>query len=109
MRNWKEISKVSSEAHPGGTVLLESPHLPMDLFPEETARFYHEDMRLEVGGRDVSPKDIRRFLWENRGTRPVQRDRAFIETAYDEEKDVSVLRLGTLTSTSVVERMPHGN
>lgn len=109
MRDWKVISKVASEAHPGGTVLLESPHLPMGLFPEETARFYHEDMTHEVGGNSLSPKDIRRFLWENRATRPVQRDRAFIETAYDEEKDISTLRLGTLTSASVMERMPHGN
>lgn len=109
MRNWKDISKATSEAHPGGFVVLEAPHLTEDLFPEGTARFYHPDLTLEVGGESLSPKDIRRFLWEHRSARPIQRERAFIETSYDEDKDVSFLRVGTITTDPVLERISHGD
>ena len=108
MRDWKEISKASSQAHPGGVVFLESPHFPMEALPEQAAPFYH-DLTLEVGGETLSPKDIRRFLWENRGSRAIQRDRSFIETAYDEDSDVSTVKIGTMTGANVLERMSHGD
>lgn len=109
MRDWKEISKVVAGRHPGGVVFLESPHFPVEEFPEEAVPFYHEGYERSFPGPDLSPKAVRRFLWEHRNTRPIQRDRAFVETEYDEESDVSRIRVGTMTALPVLERMPHGS
>ncbi len=108
MRDWKEVSKVSSEAHPGGVVFLDSPHFPVSSLPGEAAPFYH-DLTLEVGGNDLSPKEIRRFLWEHRNSRAICRDRCFIETLYDEDSDVSTVKIGTMTGVHVLERMTDGS
>lgn len=105
MRDWKEISKVSADAHPGGVVLLESPHYPVDALPEGSVRFYHPELTREIETENLTPKDIRRFLWENRANRAVLRDRSFVETDYDEESGVSTVRLGTITADAVLERM----
>lgn len=108
MRDWKEISKVAADRHPGGVVFLESPHFEAASLPPGAAPFYH-DLTLEVGGSVLSPKEIRRFLWMNRGTRAVNRDRSFLETSYDSESNKSTVKIGTMTGTDVLERMGHGN
>jgi len=108
MRDWKEISKAVSERHPDGTVFLESPHLAFSVLPEEAVRFY-SGLSLDVDGPSLSPKQVRRFLWEHRVNRAVQRDRAFVETSYNEETDVSSMKIGTITVAPVVERISNGS
>ncbi|MBV70955.1 MAG: hypothetical protein CMH52_06345 [Myxococcales bacterium] len=105
MRDWKDISKTASQSHPGGVVMLESPHFPVEGLPEGSVRFYHPDMSMEVEGPEISPKEIRKFLWSNRMSRPVTRDRAFVETFYNEEDDISSLKVGTITADAVIERI----
>tara|TARA_R110002020_G_scaffold114056_2_gene262374 strand:- start:3006 stop:3332 length:327 start_codon:yes stop_codon:yes gene_type:complete len=108
MRDWKEISKAVSERHPDATVFLESPHLPSTSLPKEAVPFY-SGLSLDVEGPVLSPKQVRRFLWDHRVNRAVQRDRAFVETSYNEETDVSSMKIGTITVTPVVERISNGS
>lgn len=108
MRDWKEISRLAAERHPGGVVILESPHLGLGSLPEGTALCRHEQFTKEFEGSSLNPKEIRRFLWEIRNRRQVLRDRAFVETEYDEESDTSRIHLGTLTSKDALERLGHG-
>ena len=108
MRDWKEIAKEAAGRHPGGFVVLDSPHFELGLLPDGSARCYHNEFHQEFAGPALNPKQIRRFLWDIRNKRQVQRDRAFIETYYDDETDTSVIRLGTLTSEEALERLAHG-
>ena len=108
MRNWKTIAKNLEDLHPGGRVLLESPHVPWEFLPEEAEEFVHEDTAKEFKGEEINAKDVRRFLWNNRNSRKSKRDRAFVTSSYDEDKGVSILSLGTLTCKEAIERISCG-
>tara|TARA_R110000822_G_scaffold178700_1_gene318619 strand:- start:28 stop:354 length:327 start_codon:yes stop_codon:yes gene_type:complete len=108
MRDWKKISKRLSEDHPKGWVLLDAPEFSRTEAPEWAAEFNHITPHLEVSGPDLRPKDIRQFLWDNRSLRALTRDRAFVWTKYDEDSDSSSLGFGTLTLTSVAEKLTNG-
>ena len=111
MRNWKEISKATSEAHPvnSGGIVLDAPDLDLDLIPEGAVFHRHQSPHLEVQGESLRAKDIRQFLWDNRNLRVLKRDRAFIWSQYDSETDISRVGLGTLTAQEAVERLSNGN
>ena len=108
MRNWKVIAKKVEALHPGGRVLLESPHVPWEYLPEEAEEVIHDDTSEEFEGDDINAKDVRRLLWDNRNNRKSKRDRAFVVSRYDEDKNVSIVSLGTVTSKDVVERITCG-
>ena len=108
MRNWKTIAKNLEAMHPGGRVLLESPHVPWEFLPEEAEELVHEDTAKEFKGEEINAKDVRRFLWNNRNSRKSKRDRAFVASSYNEDKDVSILSLGTLTCKEAAERLNNG-
>jgi len=108
MRNWKTIAKNLEAMHPGGRVLLESPHVPWEFLPEEAEEFVHEDTAKKFEGKEINAKDVRRFLWNNRNSRKSKRDRAFVASSYNEDKDVSILFLGTLTCKEAAERLNNG-
>ena len=56
-------------------------------------------------GKALTPKTIRKFLWESRKYRAVKRDGAVLWTVYDPEVDVSYLGLGLLIEPAILARI----
>ena len=103
-RDWKEVSKKLS-AQNGGKVFLNEPDLDLDDVPEWVVPYECESPHLEVGGPSVAPREIRKFLWDNRNSRSVLRDRAFVWSRYDSESDSSTVGLGALTVKPAIDRL----
>ena len=60
---------------------------------------------LTFEGMKMNPKMVRRWLWEQRNTRGVQREGNFIWGAYIEEEDKTMVGLGALTSPTAAVRL----
>lgn len=58
-----------------------------------------------VPGRSVNVKQVRGFLWRNRGRRAAQRRNAVVWLSYDEGSDTSVLGFGALVDRGVADRL----
>jgi hypothetical protein len=58
-----------------------------------------------VEGTELSPKFLRKFLWERRGERAVQRDRMVLWTSYDAETDTSFVGVGCLVDPDVARKL----
>ena len=107
--NWKALTSSVCNAHndqgisllsKAGEDLFDSGHTVVNTTPET-------DM-LRVPGKELHPKPLRRYLWENRKDRRVSRDRAALWTLYDHTEDVSVFGVGAITSTRTAERCGEG-
>ena len=101
-KSWKSITKMLVDDHnSSGTALVpKSPHstgVPVNLSGESLC--------LQVEGRELPLKRVRRFLWDNRKHRSVTRDRAVFWSAYLPHEDRSILGVGGYTSHRVAKRM----
>ena len=85
--------------------MLNFPELDFESVPGWAKPFEHESPQVELPGEELAPRDIRKFLWENRGMRCITRDRSFIWSKYLPKSDSSVIGIGTLTTEKVLERM----
>ena len=104
--DWKKISNKLVEAHATNesAVVFLDPHSKGVL-----VNLSDDEFCLELEGREIQAKKIRKFLWENRKKRALQREKAAIWSAYIEDEDKSYVGVGALTSPEVADRMAnHG-
>ena len=60
---------------------------------------------LTMAGREVAPRRIRGYLWENRKTPRLRRPGSVVWSLYDEEEDVSFVGIGLMVERRVGARM----
>ena len=99
---WKKIVKKLTFEHQqeGSSIVLFDPHSKGYL-----VNLTEEDLYLEIDGKELQSKKVRKFLWENRKKRAFQRKRGLVWSAYIEDEDKSYVGVGALTTKKVAERM----
>lgn len=100
--DWKAVSRKLVNLHDekeAGIIRL-TPHST-----GEMVNLSNEYFCLEVKGRELTAKRVRKFLWEHRKKRALQRKKAVVWSAYVEEEDMSYVGVGALTSPEVAARM----
>lgn len=101
--NYKELSNIISKHHNKNGITIHpifkaiENHSIINLSNEETI--------VSFTGKDISPKKIRKFLWENKKDRRFQRETAILWTSYNEETDTSFLGVGANTKPEVSSRL----
>ncbi len=100
--NWKKISSklVDDHANNGSAVITLDPHSEGVL-----VNLSHDEFCLAEKGKDLKVKSVRKFLWENRKKRALQRENAAIWSSYMPDEDKSYMGVGALTSEKVAKRM----
>ena len=100
--NWKDISRKLVDLHDEkeAAIIRLTPHSTGSL-----VNLSDDDFCLEVDGRKITAKRVRKFLWENRKKRALQRKKAVVWSAYIKEEDKSYVGVGALTSPEVATRM----
>jgi len=103
--NWKDISRKLVALHDKkeAAIIRLTPHSIGEL-----VNLSDDDFCLEVEGRQLTAKSVRKFLWENRKKRALQRKKAVVWSAYIEDEDKSYVGVGALTSSEVAARMRGG-
>jgi len=100
--NWKDISRKLVELHDEkeAAIIRLTPHSTGEL-----VNLSGDDFCLEVEGKKLTAKKVRKFLWENRKKRALQRKKAVVWSAYIEDEDKSYVGVGALTSSEIATRM----
>ena len=100
--NWKEISRrlVALHDEQEAAVIRFSPDSK-----GEMVNLSNDKFSLEVEGRKLTAKKVRKFLWEQRKSRALQRKNAILWSAYVEDEDKSYIGVGALTSPKVAARL----
>ena len=106
MKNWKEITQrlVSLHNKKESAVIRLTPHSK-----GEMVNLSSDEFCLEIEGKELQTKKVRRFLWENRKKRALLRSKAVIWSAYIEEDDKTYVGVGALTSKRVMDKMAQRN
>ena len=106
--NWKKFTKKFTEVHDknGSAVLLLDPH---SVKGEEIVNLSKENFILEIEGKELNEKKVRKFLWENRKKRALQRKNALLWSSYMEDEDKSYVGVGATTSKEVADRLDYLN
>ena len=102
--DWKskvKLLKDSFDSHLGGVVLLTPPLDGRDQPVQVTS----DESSLTFEGKELKPKMVRRWLWEQRNCRAVTRPGAFIFASYDDSTDVTRVGLGALATTDAAVRL----
>jgi hypothetical protein len=100
--DWKKISKKLSEDHGKyeSAVVPLNPHSSGVLVNLSDDKFYWE-----TDGKNLTPKKVRKFLWENRKKRALQRKNAAVWSSYLPDEDKTYMGVGAITSKEVAVRM----
>ena len=100
--NWKKLSSRLIELHKenGSGCLALNPHSTGEL-----VNLSHDDLCLEVKGKELKVKKVRKFLWEHRKKRALQRKNAVIWSAYMEDENKSYVGVGALTDKKIADRL----
>lgn len=100
--NWKKISSRLTELHKenGSSCLALDPHSKGEL-----VNLSNDDMFMEIDGKELKVKRVRKFLWENRKKRALQRKNAVLWSSYMEDEDKSYFGVGALTSKNAADRL----
>jgi len=100
--DWKKISNKLVDAHSekeSAVIALNSESIGI------LVNLSSDNFCLEVEGKELQSKKVRKFLWENRKKRALQRKNAVLWSAYIEEEDKSYVGVGAVTSKEAAERM----
>jgi hypothetical protein len=102
MLNWKKLSRNLVEEHAKN----ESAIIVLNETSEGSiVNLSNDEFCMEEKGKELSTKKVRKFLWENRKKRALQRKSAILWSAYMEDEDMSYVGVGALTTPEVAERM----
>ena len=102
MTDWKGISRrlvKLHEDHEAGIIRFSS-----DSFGE-MVNLSNENSSMEVEGKKITAKKVRKFLWEQRNQRALKRKNAVVWSAYVEDEDKSYIGVVALTSPEVAARL----
>lgn len=97
--DWKALSHVASEQHRDDGVSFLTPHGVRDPDGEFIPLVVDA-----VSGREIAPRVFRRFWWENKSDRAMQRENVVLWSRYSPEDDVSHLGIGVVLDEAVRER-----
>ena len=100
--DWRKISNDLVDDH------ADNKSAVVYLDPESTGVLVNlssEEFCLEVKGKELKSKKVRKFLWENRKKRALQRKNAVLWSAYIEDEDVSYVGVGAVTTKKIADRM----
>lgn len=102
---WKQVARdlVSMHSRMGVSRVVLRPER---LGPSRTdmVNTCEDEDLLVVRGNSLSPKEVRRWLWEKRKKRSLRRPNAVIWSVYDEKEDRSIVGTGAIVSEPVAER-----
>ncbi len=99
-RDWKTISSVAMDQD---NVLLDDPGFDLDARPDLAMVVPVAGPELSLPPTEFSARSVRSFLWDNRKSRAVTRDRAVLQV---ERGGESVkMNLGALTHLDVALRL----
>lgn len=102
---WKKIVQKLVENHKNkqSAVVKLDPHSK-----GEIVDLSNDELCMEIEGKELHAKKVRKFLWERRKRRALQRKRGLIWSAYLEEEDKSYVGVGAMTTKEVAERISNG-
>ena len=104
--NWKEISQRLASLHEKQEAAV------IRFSPESTGEMVNlsnDDFSLKIEGKKINAKKIRKFLWEQRKKRALQRKNAVLWSAYIKDEDKSYIGVGALTTKRVADKMAERN
>mgnify|MGYP003117660179 CR=1 FL=1 len=103
--DWKKISKSVVKMHNSlGGALVD---INGDNAVEEGSSIINtatEDNTLELVGNELKPKEVRKFMWDQRKSRDLKRDNVIIWSWYDEEEDKTYMGFGAKIKPTLIER-----
>ena len=102
MTDYKKLSKTISVQHKEIGISLNP--LFEDIQYPHIINLSNDSTVVSLPGGELSPKKIRKFLWENKKDRKFQRKNAVIWTSYDKENDTSYIGIGASTRPEVSSR-----
>ena len=103
--NWKKISTSVVEMHNtlgGALINIEGENAAGDdssLITTST-----EEETFSLVGNQLKPKQVRRFMWNQRNSRALKRDNVIIWSWYDEEEDTTYMGFGAKVKPVLIER-----
>mgnify|MGYP003112037047 CR=1 FL=1 len=106
MIDWKEVSRVLSGLHTeNGQAAVDKT--ASDVLVEQSflVNTTPEDEILELAGKEIAPKKIRRFTWDRRKKRHLTRGSGVLWTYYDEDTDTSYMGTGALVTPRVLNKV----
>jgi len=100
--DWKKISKKLTDDHNENesSIVRLNPHSIGHM-----VNLSNDNFCLEVKGKEIRSKRVRKFLWENRKKRALQRRSAVLWSSYLEDDDISYVGVGALTTKKVADKM----
>ncbi len=108
--DWKSMSKKVSEIHSqeGRAAVDKTGRDAMEL-PYPLINTIPEDKLMSLAGKNISPKAIRKFTWENRKERFITRDKTVIWTYYDLDSDTSYVGAGAFVEPKALNKVKEEN
>lgn len=106
MSEWKEATRnlvAQHNQHGVGIAFVND----LELGPEsEVVNLTKQDELLVVEGKELTAKQVRRYLWPWRRARTCRRERVVLWSAFDRGR--SFVGVGAVTSKKAAERMDRG-
>ena len=106
MAKWKQITAIASEMHNEYGISAINKEGEEILSSDKPIFSVMEPQAL--AGKEITPKSLRKFTWENRKSRALTRDTAIIWTYYDNESDTSFVGVGAQVNPEVIGRVDQG-
>tara|TARA_R100000655_G_scaffold59315_1_gene97761 strand:+ start:6375 stop:6743 length:369 start_codon:yes stop_codon:yes gene_type:complete len=100
--DYKKLSKQISDSHKESGISITPIYGTIDYL--HFINLSDDETIFTSEGSELSPKKIRKFLWEHKKDRKFQRKNAVIWTSYDEEEDISYLGVGASSNPKVSTR-----
>jgi hypothetical protein len=103
--DWKKLTSKMSEFHREfGASIISRDSEP--LTSGSLLNLTKEKDMYSQEGSDITPKKVRRWLWEMRDKRSMKREGLVLWSAYDEDKNTSCVGFGVLVDDKIVARFP---
>ena len=103
--NWKKISNSLVKMHKelgGALVNREGENAVVN--NRSLVNTSKEDEILTLVGKKLSPKRVRKFMWDNRNSRRLTRSNAIVWSWYNEDEDKTYMGFGASVEPKKVDR-----
>lgn len=103
--NWKKLTSKMADFHEEYGASIVSRDLD-PLYSGNLLNLTEEEKLFSQEGEKISPKKIRRWLWEIKDERSLKRDGLVFWSVYDDEKKTSYAGFGVLVKEEIASRFP---
>ena len=102
MPDYKQISQDISQQHQDKGMAF----IPLfgEIINEILVNLSDDKTYVSFEGKKITPKKIRKFLWDHKKDRRFQRKRAILWSAYNDEEDKSYLGVGATASHKLQDK-----